>query len=170
MVEDVRGGELDVAIDSIPGVATDGIDLLLLAREPIVWVASAKAEVPCGPVVRLEQLRGLGFVEHPPGWGTRALVDQAFAGAGIVRRIAVEVPEVTTGLDLVRAGFGVSLLPRSMVASTRGLQLRPVAGAPESRVRLATPTGRSPSAAARAFAELVRAPLRPGAPPGPVGR
>ncbi|WP_281282744.1 LysR substrate-binding domain-containing protein [Nonomuraea terrae] len=90
----------------------------------------------------------------PEGWGARALTDQAFREAGVRRRIAVEVAGIMTCAELVRAGFGVAVVPRSHVRRARGLAWRPVAGLPPWGVSLVAPSGRRLTSAAAAFADL----------------
>jgi DNA-binding transcriptional LysR family regulator len=82
-------------------------------------------------------------------------VDHAFATAGVNRRVAIEVADVSTCLQLLRAGLGVSLLGRSLLSGDHGLQTRRLASALTWRVVMALPSNRPPRAAADAFAKLV---------------
>jgi DNA-binding transcriptional LysR family regulator len=82
-------------------------------------------------------------------------VDHAFAAAALNRRVAIEVADVSTCLQLLRAGLGVALLGRSLLQGDDGLQTRRLASPPTWRVVMAVPSNRPPRAAADAFAELV---------------
>lgn len=55
--------------------------------------------------MRLADLDGERFVETPPCWAIRALLDETFDAAGLSRRIVCEVTDWTTLLDLVAAGW-----------------------------------------------------------------
>jgi DNA-binding transcriptional LysR family regulator len=105
--------------------------------------------------IELRELAGQLFVDNPPGWGTRISVDRLFADAGLQREIAVEVADIPTMVELVRAGFGFAFVSPSTVPDPRRLVLRHVRPHPEFTASLVTSTTRRPPAAARAFIELV---------------
>jgi len=69
--------------------------------------------------VPLTELRAEPFVDFEPDWGTRKLVDRGFLEAGIERRIAFEVNDLETLLELVRRGMGIALLPEIVAQSRR---------------------------------------------------
>lgn len=104
--------------------------------------------------LELDDLRDEEFIEFPEGWGARTLSDQAFRNAGVERRIVLEVPDITTWAELVRAGFGVAVMPRSMIPSS-GLTWRKVSGLPNWGVSLIAPSDRRLTAAAAAFVDLI---------------
>ncbi|MFI7611328.1 LysR family transcriptional regulator [Nonomuraea terrae] len=157
LARQVRDGDLDLAFAWVPEVWAQGLRVAELAREPIGLAAPADRRLPEGPEgeVRIADLDGEAFVDFPEGWGARALTDQAFREAGVRRRIAVEVADIMTCAELVRAGFGVAVVPRSHVRRARGLAWRPVAGLPPWGVSLVAPSGRRLTSAAAAFADLV---------------
>jgi DNA-binding transcriptional LysR family regulator len=95
------------------------------------------------------------FVELPAGWATRTAIDRAFALAGVHRRVVAEVADVGLSIDLVRAGLGVLILPRSYLGDVRGVRLRTLPEVPDWTMSMLTTAG-EPRAAAAAFAELVR--------------
>ncbi|MGV9456865.1 LysR substrate-binding domain-containing protein [Streptomyces sp. NPDC003635] len=39
-------------------------------------------------------------------------MDRAFAAASLTRRVAVEITDIATGVEFVRHGLGIALLPR----------------------------------------------------------
>jgi len=82
-------------------------------------------------------------------------VDRAFAAVGLERQVTTEVADVTTLINLVRAGLGMALLPVSLLPGGDGpLLRRPVSPRISWHVVMATPSGRT-NAAANALAELV---------------
>ena len=111
----------------------------------------------------LAQLADQPFIDYPPGWGTRAIADRAFAAAGLDREVAFEAAEYTAVINLVRGGLGLAFLPAS-VAADQGVGLAVIEISDHVfswRISVAAPAGRRMSAAARAFlAEL----------PGPTPR
>jgi len=84
----------------ITHLAMKGPTLTPLASEPFLLIASP-GHLPTGSgSLSLHDLDGAGFVDFPPGWGTRVAIDQAFAAAGLERSVDVEVADVTTFIEL----------------------------------------------------------------------
>jgi DNA-binding transcriptional LysR family regulator len=70
-------------------------------------------------------LIGMSYQSH---W--RLLVDQAFAQIGVSKRPHVEVSLITTAVGMVRAGFGVAVLPSTAagVCNLAGVRVLPLSG------------------------------------------
>lgn len=154
LAERVRQGELDLAFSWQSEETAHGLRVVELATEPFVLVVPAGRRLPKGELT-VRDLNGETFVEFPEGWGARALSDRVFQEAGVRREIAVEVADTSMCAELVRAGFGVAIMPKWHVARTKGLTSRSVAGLPEWGVSLVAPATRPLTAAAAAFADLV---------------
>jgi DNA-binding transcriptional LysR family regulator len=156
LAEEVRRGRLDCAFISLPGGAASGLSITPLASEPFFLIA-APDRLPAGGVdLTLQDLDGAGFVDFPPGWGTRVAIDQAFAAAGFRRSVDVEVADVTTYIELVRAGLGLGFLPRSMLGSrAEQLETCVVSSIPQWEVVLAVPLNIPLTGAAKSFLDLI---------------
>jgi DNA-binding transcriptional LysR family regulator len=156
LAEEVRRGGLDCAFISLPGGVPTGLSITPLASEPFFLIA-APDRLPTGGVdLTLRDLDGAGFVDFPPGWGTRVTIDQAFAAAGFERSVEVEVADVTTYIELVRAGLGLGFLPQSMLGSgAANLDARVIPSIPHWDVVLAEPVSIPPTLAAKSFLELI---------------
>jgi len=90
------------------------------------------------------------------------VVDRAFAAAGVVRRVALEVPDIDMGAALVRHGLGIAFLPAFAVARTPGLHVLDVLDVLDVHdttlrwsMHLGTSSTRRPSSALRALLDLV---------------
>jgi DNA-binding transcriptional LysR family regulator len=70
-------------------------------------------------MMSLQGLCGESFVDFEPAHGTRKLVDRAFAEAGLERRIAFELSDLNTLLDLVARGLGIVLVPQAIAFARR---------------------------------------------------
>jgi DNA-binding transcriptional LysR family regulator len=70
-------------------------------------------------MMSLQRLCGESFVDFEPAHGTRKLVDRAFAEAGLERRIAFELSDLNTLLDLVARGLGIVLVPQAIAFARR---------------------------------------------------
>jgi DNA-binding transcriptional LysR family regulator len=168
LVKELKRGGTDIAFVAL---AEDpaGVSAVQLAVEELYVIGVPELLPRRRARVELAALSEASFIDFPIGWGVRTTVDQAFLAAGVTRQVPVEVADVGTLLQLVRAGLGVALLPRSLVGDVEGLQTRRTASPIRWRVVMALPSDRPVRAAARAFAELVgtpRAGPRAGRQPG----
>jgi DNA-binding transcriptional LysR family regulator len=157
LAREVINGGLDLALLSLPGEAPAGLAVRPLAQEPLVLICAVKHPLADEEAVRLESLADETFVDFPVGWGTRAIVDRAFAAAGIDRQVSFEVAEYGTAAGLVGHGLGVAFVPASAAPGLDGVARVPVGSATLNwRILVATSSARRVSAAARAFlAELL---------------
>jgi DNA-binding transcriptional LysR family regulator len=111
--------QLDLAILPV-GESGEGLASHIIACEDLVLACAPAHRLAAAKSVTLEQLAGEEFVDFEQGRGTRMLVDRGFAEAGLRRRLAFEVSDLETLLDLVSHGLGVALLPRDVVLGRRG--------------------------------------------------
>ena len=105
-------------------------------------------------VVSVSELADEPFVDYTPGWGPRTIADQLFARARVERSVGIEVPDTSIHASLVRAGLGLAILPRSMIADAglTGVPLRPTA---TFTVAFIVADDRPLSPVGRAFADLI---------------
>ena len=158
LAREVISGGLDLALLSLPGEAPAGLAVRPLAEEPLALICAAKHPLASKASVPLEALAEEAFIDFPVGWGTRAVVDRAFAAAGIDRQVSFEVADYATAAGLVGNGLGVAFVPTSAAASPgqAGIARVRVDAPLDWRILVATAATRRASAAARAFlAELL---------------
>jgi DNA-binding transcriptional LysR family regulator len=158
----VADGTLDLALLSLPGEPPAGLQVQQLAQEPMVLICAPGHRLASAGSTPVAALGGETFIDFPVGWGTRAIVDRAFAAAGIDRQVVFEVASYAIAAGLVGYGLGVAFVPASAAAGLDGVaQVR--VGLPGEdasaliwRIQVATAAGRRPSAAARAFLDELR--------------
>jgi DNA-binding transcriptional LysR family regulator len=155
LVRDVYEGKLDLAFASLPAGHPKGLNLRTLAAEEMLLACPPDHPLARRRRISLTELAGETFVDNPSGWGTRMGVDRLFADAGLQREVAVEVGDIPTVSELVRAGFGFAFVSPSTLPDPRRLTLRHVRPHPQFVVSLVTPATRPPSAAAQAFIDMV---------------
>lgn len=63
------------------------------------------------------------ILRFPPGWGVRAIVDDALGAT----QSAFEIIDYALMFRLVRAGFGTTLVPASSMQGDRAMALRAIA-------------------------------------------
>lgn len=158
----VADGSLDMAM-----VATadhpPGVRLHQLGAVRWCLVCPARHRLADATSVPLDELAGETFIDFPRGWGSRTLIDRAFAAAGIVRDVPFEAADQSSALGLVRNGLGVTFLPRAG-SEDEDLRVIEVRDADlDLRVGLAVSRERELTAATTALADaIVRAATRRG--------
>ena len=162
LAREVISGGLDLALLSLPGEAPAGLAVRPLAHEPLALICAAKHPLAGEKSVPLEALAEEAFIDFPVGWGTRAIIDRAFAAAGIDRQVSFEVADYATAAGLVGNGLGVAFVPTSTAASLDGVARVRVDAALDWRILVATAATRRASAAARAFLAELLAPRQAG--------
>lgn len=167
LMEDVRSSRIDLAIvplfEPLHEVATT-----MIACEALVLACSPAHELAGLTDVPLSRVANEPFVDFLLDWGTRRIVDRAFAQAGVERRTTFEVSDLQMMFEFVSRGLGVALLPEALVeARANASAPNPLAIAhlqePEICWELVVaysenlPLSHSPkNPAARAFLELVK--------------
>jgi DNA-binding transcriptional LysR family regulator len=149
LTEQVRTGRLDVAFVSRPAKPLDDVVITPLASEPLVLACALDHPLAGRDVVAPAELADERFVDFHQGWATRDLADAVLAGAGVERRVALEVTDVHSLLELVAFGLGVALVPRSFSLKTADARFVELAGGvPEWETVIVTgdPAGAAASA------------------------
>lgn len=123
LVDKIRSGAIDVAI--VPLIeAPRGIATRMIACEYLVAISSKAHPLAGKTDVPLSAFRDEPFVDFEQAWGTRQLVDSGFRSAGVERRVAFEVNDLGTLIELVSRGLGVALVPEAIAeaeAETLGI-------------------------------------------------
>jgi DNA-binding transcriptional LysR family regulator len=152
LADQVRAGRLDLAFVSRPIRAADDVATRPLAGEPMVLACGPDHPLAGRSEVSPAELAGEAFVDFLPDWGSRDAVDTVLGE----RRIAFEVNDVHSLLDLVAFGLGVALVPQSFSVKTDKVRFIGLAGRPP-RWEIMIVTARAPSAAAIALLEAIAA-------------
>ncbi|TNC29103.1 LysR family transcriptional regulator [Amycolatopsis alkalitolerans] len=166
LVEQVRGGQLDVAFVSGTARVPEGLVADPLATEPLVLACAPEHPLAGESPVALSCLAKERFVDFPAGWGARDHADEVLAGAGVHRRVALEVTDVHSLLDLVACGLGIALVPRSFSAKTDQARFIALDGRPP-RWQTVSVSRAPASAAAAALLKEVAAVKRESVPVSP---
>ena len=164
-MEQLRGGQMDVAFLRASIAAPEGLVVHPLLEEPMV------AALPSGhPLARsapsqdaalpLRALAGEAFIAYARQQGPALYEAMAAAclQAGFSPQLGQEAPRISTALSLVATGFGVTLVPASMRRmALEGVTYRDLAGAAQARAFLSIAARRDDSSGiVRNFVALVR--------------
>ncbi|CAM3438172.1 LysR family transcriptional regulator [Kibdelosporangium persicum] len=152
LIEQIRSGRLDIAFVARPLRQMDDVRIRPLASEPLVLACGLRHPLAGRAEVPLTDLAGEPFVDFQQDWGSRDLVDSVLGE----RRIAFEVNDVHSLLDLVAFGLGVALVPQSFSVKTDQVQFIGLAD-PVPAWETVVVTSEAASAAATALLDTVAA-------------
>jgi DNA-binding transcriptional LysR family regulator len=159
VLDELRQGIIDIAFAGLIDVPA-GVTATRLSSEDLILVAAPDLAPPGRGPIRLDTLTSADFIDFPPGWGVRTVVDRSFATAGLDRRVTIEAADISTLLQLVRADLGIALLPPSLLGKDdRDLKRRTVKPAITWHIVMAMTSEPSRNAAAKALADMVAAEL-----------
>ncbi|MFC8076849.1 LysR family transcriptional regulator [Streptomyces sp. NPDC057307] len=157
LLEHLRDGRLDVAFLSLPGPSPTDLNTRPLAVAPLLLYVPSTHPLAGAGQVSLTQLAEFPFVDSPPGFGNRIVVDRAFASAGVEREVTLEVADIGTAVNFIRAGLGIGFLSGFLVHDHAGLDVLRVADHELTwQLNVATAATRRPAAPTEAFLELLR--------------
>lgn len=129
LAERIRAQSLDLAfvrplLDQTPGLATDHLfDEPVLVALPHGHALSRRRTVPLGAL----SLEPFVLFSRPVGSGLYDQIISACHRAGFSPRVTQEASQVTSIVNLVAAGLGVSLVPASMQKiHSEGIAYRPL--------------------------------------------
>ncbi|QIS19940.1 LysR family transcriptional regulator [Nocardia terpenica] len=158
LLRQLRDGDLDIAFLAFTGTPPADLHAELVAAVPMMLVVPTGHPLAARKTVPLADLTGIPFVDFPRGYGTRIVIDTAFAAAGVERTITLEVADATMAAALIRAGMGIGFLAQFILDTVGSTGLTTVRIADldlQWRLYIATPAARPPSAATRALLALI---------------
>jgi DNA-binding transcriptional LysR family regulator len=126
LLENVRGGHVDIALVALAGVLPDGLEALTIVSEGLVAAVRPDHDLAERESVPLRRLTAYPLICLPVGTGIRGAFDQACAAAGSRPTIALQATAPGAILDLAVRGLGVAILSASMVAEHEGLRAVPI--------------------------------------------
>lgn len=127
----LRAGHLDLLLvyelNLLPRIEHAGVELTPLLTEDLVAAVPAGMHVPSGPL-RLADLGERSWIAPSGDADLRQALDRACGLAGFAPRLDYTSDDYTVILALVRAGLGVSLIPRLAAEGLEpGVRLIPIA-------------------------------------------
>jgi DNA-binding transcriptional LysR family regulator len=166
LLDELRGGDLDLVMALVDHDVLDGLEGVRLLDEELVVTAPLDHPLARAKRVRAERLASEALVAHGAGSALRdALLRLVPHG-----RVVAEANDLETVRELTARGLGVTLMPRSVVASHEDrVTIRPLSPRHALPFSLVWRAGERPTPAAQAYREYVLSVMRPddsGARPG----
>jgi LysR family transcriptional activator of glutamate synthase operon len=157
LLGELREGSLDLVLALVDIDALDGLDGVRLRDEELVLVTPPDHALARARRVRVERLAGEPLVAY----GAGSALGDALLALVPGGRVVAEANELETVRELTARGLGVTLMPRSVVASHAGrLAIRPLSPPQALPVSLVWRAGERPMPAAQAFREHVLSTMR----------
>jgi DNA-binding transcriptional LysR family regulator len=122
LIEDVRSGDIDIALAAMAGGVPDGLKSFTIISEGLVAAVPPDHALAPRKSVPLEQLMEYPLICLPMGTGIRGVLDQACTAAGLQPTVALQATAPDAVMDLAARGLGVAILSASMTASQEGLR------------------------------------------------
>jgi DNA-binding transcriptional LysR family regulator len=152
LADDVRAGRLDVAITGLPLADLKGLRTHEILVDTFVAVVPEGHELARRDVLSLDELIDEPFVDGPPGFGHRVVVERMLAARGLRRTVVVESPDMGLVSRFVAAGLGVAVAPTFVLRPAPGAVTLPLDPAlPFSLQSVARPRATRPVEAALAL-------------------
>jgi DNA-binding transcriptional LysR family regulator len=157
LLGELRDGGLDLVMALVDGDALDGLEGMRLLDEELVVTAP-----PDHPLARARRVPVERLASEPlVAYGTGSALGDTLLALVSGSRVVAEANELETVRELVARGLGVTLMPRSVVASHGDrLAVRPLSPRHTLPLSLVWRAGERPTPAARAFREHVAAAMR----------
>jgi DNA-binding transcriptional LysR family regulator len=163
LIEHLRDERIDVGFIRMPPADPGGLLVSSLLEEPMVAALPIGHPLAQGDPKSAIALKSLGnetFITYArrDGLGLHEAAFSAYQAAGFTPRIGQEGPRITSMLNLVAVGLGISFVPASLQRMHMdGVAYRPINSRPQLTAPLSIASRRSaPSAAVRHFLNLVK--------------
>lgn len=158
VAESVANGEADFGICSLPELEPN-TEFDPLFDDQIVLACPKTHPLTSKASVTWTDFTDADLIVPARGTGNRLLIDEAMAHAGIPLQWSFEIRRSTTALDLVAAGVGLALVPKSSVITARDVAIGfvPVVDPKILRpVGLLRRIGQKPTISDSAFQDVLR--------------
>jgi LysR family transcriptional regulator, transcription activator of glutamate synthase operon len=157
LLAQLRDGVLDLVMALVDPDALDGLDGVRLVDEELVLIAPLNHRLARAKRVPVERLAREALV----AFGAESALRNALLALVPGGRIVAEANELETLRELTARGLGVTLMPRTVVASHGDrLAIRPLSPRQALPVSLVWRAGERPTPAAQAFREHVLSTMR----------
>lgn len=119
LMESLRHGRIDMAFVRLPVGVDEAISFFPISTEPMVVVVPNGHRLAGRKAVRLEDLRDEPFVLYPRATrdGLPEMVMSACEARGFSPRVVQNTPQISSTINLVASGLGISVVPACMQSS-----------------------------------------------------
>jgi DNA-binding transcriptional LysR family regulator len=109
----LREGGVDLCFMPLLEAPAPDLAVTVLHDDHLLFACAPQHRLATRQRIQLRDIAEEPFIDFPPEWIIRQLVDGAFADAGLEHHGAIEINDINTCLELVGRGVGVTILPES---------------------------------------------------------
>jgi DNA-binding transcriptional LysR family regulator len=117
LVEGLLAGLLDVVFAAFVATPPAGVEIQVVADEPIVVAVSHQDPLAARTTITLDVISERALISLPRGTGLRTALDDACTTAGFRPHIAYEAGDPHILVRLAARGLGAAILPASLVGA-----------------------------------------------------
>ena len=128
LIEEVRAGDLDIALVGAAGELPADLASLTVVSEGLVALVPEGHALAAKEEVTLRRLGAYPLICLPDGTGIRSVLDQACAAQGLRANVSLQATAPGAVADLAARGLGVAVLSASMATDRPELTAVPIAG------------------------------------------
>lgn len=129
LVDDVRGGTLDLALVGVADRTPDDLEALTVVREGLVAAVPADHPLTRAATVTLADVCSHPLVTLPKGTGIRTVLDQACRDLNCTPDVALQASAPDAVADLALRAMGVAVLSESIAGAYPALVPLPITDA-----------------------------------------
>lgn len=155
-INELLDGRVQLMLVPIPGRRPHGVRIDRIADLQLALACHSQDPLADRRRVTFRDISERRFIDFPPDWGNRALVDGLFAAHGVRRDVNLEVVDVSTALRMVRARLGIAFVPEEFISEAADLVRVDLHDPPPAvQLGLAIPVDRPVSMATRALRRTI---------------
>jgi DNA-binding transcriptional LysR family regulator len=111
---------LDAALIGLSGPLPTGIEAEVVGEVPLVAIVAPADALSASRTIKLEALVGRPLITLPKGTGLRAVIDRAFAQAGLQPHVAFEASDPYVLAQLAGQRLGVAIVTEPVARAYQG--------------------------------------------------
>ncbi len=155
-VNELLAGRVQLMLVPIPARPPHGVRIDPVADLQLALACHSQDPLADRRRVTYPDICDRRFIDFPPDWGNRALVDDLFAAHDVRRDVSLEVVDVSTALRMVRARLGIAFVPEEFITDAADLVRVDLSDPPPAvRLGLGIPVDRPVSTATRALRRTI---------------
>lgn len=120
-VNELLEGRVQLMLVPIPSRRPPGVRLDHIADLRMALACHGDDPLAGRRQVTYRDLSERRFIDFPPNWGNRAIIDDLFAAHDVRRHVSLEVVDVSTALRMARARLGIAFVPEEFITDVAGL-------------------------------------------------
>ena len=120
-VNELLEGRVELMLVPVPARRPHGVRIDSIADLQLALACHRQDPLAVRRRVTYRDISERRFIDFPPRWGNRALVDDLFAAHDVRRDVNLEVVDVFTALRMVRARLGIAFVPEEFLTDVADL-------------------------------------------------